>query len=405
MMSKYIYRDHYIERIIPFIDKDIIKVLIGMRRSGKSVLMKLLKDHLLSQGVMESQMLSYNFESFQTMDYRTAESLYEKIQSEITTRNERFYLFFDEIQEVQDWEKVINSLRVDFDVDLYITGSNASLLSGELATYLAGRYIEIPVYPFSFKEFSQQVINLEITYSDEELFTRYIRLGGMPFLGNLALEEEPVIQYLRDLYGSVLLKDVIERNKIRDAALLERILIYIISNIGRTFSAKNISDYLKSEQRRVAPETVYTYIKACEQACLLHRVPRQDLVGKRILKTQEKIFITDHGLRQAIYGRNNQDIDQILENIIYMEFLRRGYEITIGKYQDKEIDFVVEKGNQRAYYQVCYLLASEDVIEREFSVLEQVGDNYPKYVLSLDRFDLSRNGITHRNIREFLLGN
>ncbi len=271
MMSKYIYRDHYIERIIPFIDKDIIKVLIGMRRSGKSVLMKLLKDHLLSQGVMESQMLSYNFESFQTMDYRTAESLYEKIQSEITTRNERFYLFFDEIQEVQDWEKVINSLRVDFDVDLYITGSNASLLSGELATYLAGRYIEIPVYPFSFKEFSQQVINLEITYSDEELFTRYIRLGGMPFLGNLALEEEPVIQYLRDLYGSVLLKDVIERNKIRDAALLERILIYIISNIGRTFSAKNISDYLKSEQRRVAPETVYTYIKACEQACLLHR--------------------------------------------------------------------------------------------------------------------------------------
>ena len=365
--------------------------------------MELLKKHLVSKGVTESHILSYNFESFQTMSQRSAESLYSKIQTEISSRDGRFYLFFDEIQEVQDWEKVINALRVDYDTDIYITGSNASLLSGELATYLAGRYIEIPIYPFSFKEFSQQITYLGITYSEEELFSRYVRLGGMPFLGNLAYEEEPVIQYLRDLYGSVLLKDVIERNKIRDVALLERILIYIISNIGRTFSAKSISDYIKSEQRKVAPETVYTYIKACEQACLLHTVSRKDLVGKRILKTQEKIFITDHGLRQAIYGRNNQDIDQVLENIIYMELLRRGYEITIGKYQDKEVDFVVEKGNQREYYQVCYLLASEDVIEREFSVLEQIGDNYPKYVLSLDQFDHSRNGITHRTIREFLL--
>lgn len=402
-MGRYINRDHYIDRIRPFINTDIIKVLIGMRRSGKSVLMELLKDHLLSRGVMESHMLSYTFESFQTMEYRTAESLYERIRSEITSRNERFYLFFDEIQEVRDWEKLINSLRVDLDVDIYITGSNASLLSGELATYLAGRYVQIPVYPFSFKEFTQQVAHLKLSYDEEELFTRYVRLGGMPFLGNLALEEGPAIQYLRDLYGSVLLKDVIERNMIRDAALLERILIYLISNIGRTFSAKSISDYLKSEHRRVAPETVYTYIKACEQACLLHRVSRLDLVGKKLLKTQEKLFITDHGLRQAVYGRNEQDIDQLLENIIYMELLRRGYKVSIGKYQDKEIDFIVERGNQRAYYQVCYLLASEDVIKREFSVLEQIGDNYPKYVLSLDQFDFSRNGIIHRTIREFLL--
>ncbi|MGD1833759.1 MAG: ATP-binding protein [Sphaerochaetaceae bacterium] len=402
-MNRLIHRDQYIDRILPFIDTDIVKVLVGMRRSGKSVLMSLLMEHLKKRGVEESKLLVYNFESYQTIGLRKADRLYEEIQSRITEPGERYYLFFDEIQEVQGWERVINSLRVDFHVDIYITGSNAGLLSGELATYLAGRYIEIPVYPFSFKEFSEQSAVLGLSYSDDELFSQFIRVGGMPFLGNLALAEEPVTQYLRDLYNSVLLKDIIERNNIRDVELLERILIYIISNIGKTFSAKNISDYLKSEQRKVAPETVYNYIKACEQACLLHKVRRQDLVGKKILKVQEKIFITDHGLRQAIYGKNNQHIDQVLENIIYMELLRRGYKITIGKYQDKEIDFVAEKGSQRTYFQVCYLLASEEVTQREFSVLENIPDNYPKYVLSLDQFDFSRNGIIHRNIRDFLL--
>lgn len=402
-MNRLIHRDQYIDRILPFIDTDIVKVLVGMRRSGKSVLMSLLMEHLKKRGVEESKLLVYNFESYQTIGLRKADRLYEEIQSRITEPGERYYLFFDEIQEVQGWERVINSLRVDFHVDIYITGSNAGLLSGELATYLAGRYIEIPVYPFSFKEFSEQSAVLGLSYSDDELFSQFIRVGGMPFLGNLALAEEPVTQYLRDLYNSVLLKDIIERNNIRDVELLERILIYIISNIGKTFSAKNISDYLKSEQRKVAPETVYNYIKACEQACLLHKVRRQDLVGKKILKVQEKIFITDHGLRQAIYGKNNQHIDQVLENIIYMELLRRGYKITIGKYQDKEVDFVAEKGSQRTYFQVCYLLASEEVTQREFSVLENIPDNYPKYVLSLDQFDFSRNGIIHRNIRDFLL--
>ncbi|MDC7245308.1 MAG: ATP-binding protein [Sphaerochaetaceae bacterium] len=402
-MNRLIHRDQYIDRILPFIDTDIVKVLVGMRRSGKSVLMSLLMEHLKKRGVEESKLLVYNFESYQTIGLRKADRLYEEIQSRITEPGERYYLFFDEIQEVQGWERVINSLRVDFHVDIYITGSNAGLLSGELATYLAGRYIEIPVYPFSFKEFSEQSAVLGLSYSDDELFSQFIRVGGMPFLGNLALAEEPVTQYLRDLYNSVLLKDIIERNNIRDVELLERILIYIISNIGKTFSAKNISDYLKSEQRKVAPETVYNYIKACEQACLLHKVRRQDLVGKKILKVQEKIFITDHGLRQAIYGKNNQHIDQVLKNIIYMELLRRGYKITIGKYQDKEVDFVAEKGSQRTYFQVCYLLASEEVTQREFSVLENIPDNYPKYVLSLDQFDFSRNGIIHRNIRDFLL--
>jgi len=225
----------------------------------------------------------------------------------------------------------------------------------------------------------------------------------MPFLGKLDFEEQPALQYLEDIYRSVLLKDVIERNNIRDVDLLERILIYIISNIGRTFSAKSISDFLKSENRKAASETVYNYLKACENACLLYKIQRQDLVGKKILKVQEKIFIVDHGLRQAIYGNNQQNIDQILENIIFLELLRRGYKITVGKLIEKEIDFIAEKSDRKEYYQVCYLLSSETVIEREFAVLEKIKDNYPKFVLSLDQFNFSRRGIQHVNIREFLL--
>ncbi len=403
-MKNIISRDLYIEKIVPFLDKDIIKVLIGVRRSGKSVLLELIKKHLIQNGIDEKQFLSYNFESYQTINYRSDSDLYHEIQKRIGDSRPRHYLFLDEIQEVTRWERVVNSLRVDFDVDIYLTGSNAHLLSGELATYLAGRYVEIPVYPFSYKEFTVLAENLKLSWNKEELFQKYVVLGGMPFSGNLELEEGPTIQYMEDVYRSVLLKDVIERNKIRDVDLLERILVYIISNIGRTFSAKSISDYIKSENRKVASETIYNYLKACENACLLYKVSRQDLVGKKILKVQEKIFIVDHGLRQAVYGKNPQNIDQVLENIIFMELLRRGYRVTIGKYKDNEIDFVAEKGDMRQYYQVCYMLASESVIEREFSVLENIKDNFPKYVLSLDTFNFSRQGIEHINIKDFLLG-
>ena len=402
-MNEIIDRNSYIEKIKPFIDKDIIKVLVGVRRSGKSILLDLIKKHLMKNGINEKQLISYNFESYQTLHLRSDSDLYKEINNRIEQKGKKHYIFFDEIQEVANWEKIVNSLRVDFNVDIYLTGSNAQLLSGELATYLAGRYIEIPVYPFSYKEFSNLVQNINLHWNDEDKFTKYVLLGGMPFLGNLNFEEQPTIQYLEDIYRSVLLKDVIERNNIRDVDLLERILVYIISNIGRTFSAKNISDFFKSENRKVASETVYNYLNACENACLLYKVPRQDLVGKKILKIQEKIFIVDHGLRQAVYGNNQQNIDQILENIVFIELLRRDYKITIGKYKDKEIDFVAEKGNKREYYQVCYLLSSKNVIEREFSVLENIRDNFPKFVLSLDKFNFSRNGIDHINIKDFLL--
>jgi predicted AAA+ superfamily ATPase len=397
-----IKRPLYINKIIPFIDKDIIKVLVGMRRSGKSVLLDQVQDYLISTGVDCKQIISYNFESYSTISLRDDLSLYENIKQRISNSKDHYYVFLDEIQEVSNWEKVVNSLRVDFNIDIYITGSNSQLLSGELATYLAGRYIQINVYPFSFMEFLSLADTLNTNLDIKSNFNKYVILGGMPFIGNLEMKEDSSIQYLRDIYRSVLLKDVIERNKIRDVDLLERIIIYIISNIGRTFSAKNISDYLKSEKRKISSETVYNYITACESACLLHKVKRQDLVGKKILQTQEKIFIVDHGLRQALYGKNTQNIEQVLENIIFMELLRRGFDVTIGKFKDKKIDFVAEKNKERVYIQVSYILASDKVIDREFGVLESIKDNYPKYVITMDEFDFSRNGIQHLNIIEFL---
>lgn len=397
-----IKRVKYLEKIIPFIDTDLIKVLVGIRRSGKSVLMDQIKDVLLEKGVLENEIISYNFESYSTIDLRDDRVLYKSIAAKIEEQSGKCYLFLDEIQEVDNWEKVINALRVDFNVDIYITGSNAKLLSGELATYLAGRYVEIKVYSFSYEEFREHAAALALGWDEKDTFLKYVELGGMPFLGNLRMDSNTSIQYLEDIYRSVLLKDVIERNKIRDVDLLERIILYVISNIGRTFSAKSISDYLKSENRKVSSDTVYNYIKACEEACLLIKVSRQDMVGKKILKIQEKIFIADHGIRQAIHGQNQENIDQVLENIVFMELLRRGYKVTIGKLGDKEVDFIAERNKKRIYIQVTYLLASESVIEREFSVLESIKDNFSKYVVSMDEFDFSRNGIEHVNIRTFL---
>ncbi len=398
-----IKRNTYIDQIRPFIDQDIIKVLIGVRRSGKSVLLELIKDALREKGVHKDQIISYNFESYATIDLRDHFALYNVLKKRIEDHKKNHYIFLDEIQEVEGWEKLINAIRVDFNVDIYVTGSNARLLSSELATYLSGRYIEIDVYPFSFKEFLESIRTADVPLDHREAFNKYSTIGGMPFLINLNLKEDISIQYLEDVYRSVLLKDVIERNNIRDVDLLERIILYVISNIGRTFSAKSISDYLKNEKRKVSPETVYNYIKACEDACLLKKVSRYDMVGKKILQTQEKIFIVDHGIRQAVYGRNLDNIEQVLENIIFMELIRRGYKVTVGKYQDKEIDFIAEKNSEKLYIQVAYLLATEKVINREFEVLTKIKDNHPKYVLTMDDYNFSRDGIIHMNIRDYLL--
>lgn len=390
-------------RIKPFINKDLIKVITGIRRCGKSVMLQTIQKELLNSGIKKEVIFSYNFESMIFSHLCTAESLYKHVMDSTRSLQGKIYLFFDEIQEVKDWERAINSFRVDLDCDIYITGSNSQLLSGELSTYLAGRYVEFVIYPFSFQEFTEQIQLEQPNITSNESFKKYLLYGGMPYLWNLQYKDEPVKQYLRDLYNAVELKDIVRRKKIRDVDLLERILAYVTANIGNTFSSTAISKFLKSEGRRIAPETILNYLHAGSEAFLFYPVKRKDLIGKKILSVQEKYYLADHGIREAVIGGNMQDINLILENIVFIELKRRGYSINIGKYENKEVDFVATRQSQQIYIQICYLLASPETIEREFGIYKNIPDNYPKYVLSLDEFDMSRDGIIHMNIRDFLL--
>ena len=398
-----IKREIYMDKIRPFIDKDLIKVLTGMRRCGKSVMLQLIQDELKSNGVFQEQIISFNFEMRKNMHLNNFNDLYDEIIKLTDNSKEKFYLFFDEIQEVTEWEKCINALRVDLNCDIYITGSNAKLLSGELATYLAGRYVEFIIYPFSFNEFKEVNESLFPNIRIDECFRNYITMGGMPYLVNLDYNRAPSEQYLKDIYNSIVLKDIVTRNNVRDTDLLERIISYVLTNVSTVFSSSSIEKYFKSEGRGVSKETILNYIKYCMDAFLFYRVKRQDLIGKQILTVNEKYYVVDHGIREAVVGGNQRDIGMILENIVYLEMLRRGYHVTVGKSGNKEIDFVCETANEKMYVQVSYLLASNETIEREFGVYKDIKDNYTKYVISLDEFDMSRDGIKHMNIRDFLL--
>lgn len=398
-----IKRESYMARIRPFIDGDLIKVLTGIRRSGKSVMLELIKDELRARGVTEEQLIAFNFEDMRNAQLCTAEALHDELVRRAASIKGKIYFFFDEIQEVERWERCVNSLRVEMDCDIYITGSNAKLLSGELATYLAGRYVEFIIYPFSFSEFLALYHSVEPDADTRTCFDRYLTFGGMPYLANLRFDETACRQYLRDLFNSVELKDIVKRNNVRDVDMLERIIAYVTANIGTTFSSTAISKYLKNEGRRVSPETVLNYLKACSDAFLFYQVRRQDLQGKKILTVNEKYYVADHGIREAVIGGNMRDINLVLENIVFMEALRRGYSVTVGKVGEREIDFVCERHGEKCYIQVTYLLAAEETVQREFGVYEHVQDNFPKYVVSLDEFDMSRNGVRHYNIRDFLL--
>ena len=392
-------RPDYIKRIKPFIGLEPVKVLTGLRRSGKSVMLKLIQSEIASEEVPEANIISFNFESMNTP--RDAEALHKEVAERVLSTTGKVFMFFDEIQEVKDWEKCINSLRVEYDCDIYITGSNAKLLSGELATYLAGRYIEFIIYPFSFREFLSMPAQ-----KDEPLtsaFSKYLTLGGMPFLSNITDNPEACNLYLTDIYNSVILKDVVRRNNIRDVDQLERVITYVLANVGHSFSATSLSKYFKSEHRVVSHDTILNYTKACADAFLFFKINREDLPGKKILTINEKYYVADHGLRSAVYGQGGNDIDQVLENIVCLELLRRGYKVTVGRNGDKEIDFVASKNGEKLYVQVCYLLADERTVEREFGAYKGVPDNYPKYVVSFDNFNFSRNGIKHMNICDFLL--
>ena len=391
------------QRIRPFMNTDLIKVFTGIRRAGKSVMLELVKNELKESGIGEENFLCINFEQFSNSQFLDVESLYKKITDFQKNTKGKIYLFFDEIQEVEGWEKCINSCRVDFDCDIYITGSNAKLLSGELATYLAGRYVEFVIYPFSFAEFFEMNLIKNPNADKATCFMQFLKTGGMPFLSNFPDDDSAKSQYLIDIYNSVVLKDVVKRNNIRDVDTLERIVAYAFSNIGHIFSATSLSKYFKSENRKISHDTILNYLKFCSDAFLFYKINRYDLEGKKIVTVNEKYYCADHGLREALFGKNIQNIDQVLENIVCLELLRRNYKVYVGKKGDLEIDFIAEKQGKKIYIQVAYLLANEETIKREFSVYNFVKDSYPKYVVSMDDLDFSQNGIIHKNIKDFLL--
>jgi uncharacterized protein len=394
-------RTIYTERIKPFIGKPVIKVITGMRRSGKSTFVKQIIEHLLAESVPEKNILYINKESLDFDFIRDYRDLNAYVQQSFSGNTEKKCLFVDEIQEIENWEKAVTSLFSEGEYDIYITGSNAHLLSSEISTLISGRYIEFPIYTLGFNEFLQFRDDKRETVEAE--FRHYLRFGGLPALHHFDFNEEVVYQYINALYSTILLKDVIKRNNIRNISLLENITKYIFDNVGNIFSAKKVADYLKSQRIGVGVETVQNYFSYLVSSHALHKVPRYDIKGKRLLELNEKYYLGDIGFKNALLGYRDQDISGILENIVFLELKRRGYQIAIGKLGDLEIDFIAEKPNKKIYIQVAYLLAHPATIDREFSVLKKIKDNYPKIVLSLDTvIGEDVDGIRRMNLIDFL---
>lgn len=400
-----INRKIYLDELAKFRDQPIIKVLVGPRRSGKSSILKLYIEDLKRLKIPPANIYHLNFESFEWAEIAEAEKLYAWFTSRIS-KEEQVYILLDEIQEVSNWEKAINSLTVDFKVDLVITGSNSRLLSSELATFLTGRYVEIPVYTLSFKE--TMVFNRAFGSNEDEntekAFDQYLALGGFPILYTFPFQLDTAYKIILDIYSSVILRDTVQRFGIRDVELLERLVRFIMDNVGQKFSAKSIVDYFKSQQRKLDINTIYNYLNALESAFIMYRVPRYDIRGKELLKTFEKFFVSDHGLVHAVLGKRPHLISGILENIVFLEMMRRGYKVYVGKLDDIEIDFVAEKSDRRIYIQVAYRMDEPSTLERERKPLLQIADNYPKYILTMDkRLSGNIDGIITCFLPEFLV--
>ena len=395
-----VLRKKQLDFVRPFIGTDVIKVFTGIRRCGKSVLLGQVRDMIVKEIDPGAPVFYLDLDDEANAGYLKEGVLFAELEKRLKQNSDRrMYLFLDEIHDVERWEKVVNSIRMRHNADVYITGSNSKLLSGELATYITGRYVEFPLGPFSYGEFLESA-SLE---AGDESLRRYLEFGGMPFLSEVAYRPEAAKRYLQDVYGAILLKDVVRRKGIRDVDLLERIVRYVMTETGHVFSAQKIVDFLKHEHIVTAPSTVLNYLRACEEAFLLTRVPREDLIGKRILSVDEKYYVADCGLRNANVSANpGRDIDQLLEVVVYREMRRRGYEVTIGRVKEKEVDFVCQKGADRLYIQVSYLMPTAEIRDREFGALMSVPDQYDKLVLSMDRFDFSSGGIRHRYLPDFL---
>jgi len=396
-------REQYLTKLIQYKNKPLIKVITGIRRCGKSTLLSLFENHLLSTGVDKKHIIRINFESFDFDEITNYKELHDHIKKRLNNPQERYYLILDEVQQVSSWEKAVNSFLVDANVDIYITGSNAYLLSSELSTLLSGRYVEIKMQPLSFKEY------LDFTESDkdentEEKFNQYLEFGGLPTVVQLLDNPETIGPFLEGIYNTVLMKDVIERNRVRDPALLESILKYIAVNVGSIVSTKKISDYLTSSGRKTTSETIDNYLKMLENAFILYKANRFDVKGKMFLKTLEKYYIVDTGIRNQLTGLRNTDLGHVLENVVFLELLRRGYDVAIGKIGTLEVDFVATKPHEKIYYQVSATLMDKNTRERELRSLKTIPDNYPKYILTMDRtLFKDYSGIRVKNIIDFLL--
>lgn len=397
-----LYRENYVQKIVGFKDMDVIKVITGLRRSGKSTIMRQVQEYYENTGISRDQILYYNFESYEYIDLLDDKKLYMHIKNEIQHIQGCCYLFLDEIQNVKNWQKCINALQVDVHCDIYITGSNAKLLSGELATYIAGRFIEIKVFPFSFKEYAAAQKDQNREKKSKVLFQEYLQYGGMPFVCYLN-DKEKFKEYMSGVFSTIILNDMISRNNVRNPLIMERVLTYAIDNIGHLISASSIVKYLKNEHLKVSIDTVISYLRMGSDALLFQKTPRGNLLGKEVLKTQEKYYISDHGFKQYLFHSNMRDIELVLENIICIEMLRRGYDVSVGEVMKKEVDFVCRRNEECLYIQVSYLMPDSTTREREFAPLLLIRDNYPKYVLSMDELDFSQQGIRHCNIVDFLL--
>lgn len=394
-----IIRERYLKMIRPFYNQDLIKVLIGIRRSGKSVILTQIIDEL--KGKIDNNHIIYiNFEDFDCEEYTEPRKLNNYIKERIVD-DKKYYIFFDEIQNVKSWEKVVNSLRATKNTSIFITGSNSDLLSSDLATHIAGRYVSFKITPFTFSEVCE-LLSITDKKDIEEAFNEYIKWGGMP---QRFMQEDDASKktYLNDIYNSIVIKDIVKRFNIKDIDLLNRIVTYILTTPAQTFSPESLKKYFESESRGVSLETLYNYLDYITRANLISKVERYDVRGKRILTGKYKYYLTDLGFTNILSEGKKEQVGAYLENIVYNELIARGYNVSIGNLENGEIDFIATKFEEKIYIQVAYILADESVVQREFDAYKKIEDNYPKYVISLDRFDFSKNGIIHKNIIDWLL--
>ncbi len=430
-----IQRPRYMEQILPFINTPVVKILTGVRRSGKSTILRMLMQELQHRGIPEERIIYYNFDSFVYSHLKGALDLYNEIKDRLgpritipagkvapmssnltdpadkrsvrkknATDAQKTYLFLDEVQEIDEWERAVNSFTVDFNVDIYVTGSNSRMMSSEISTYLTGRYVSFRVFPLSFAEY----LDFRKTYHPisniHAEFSRYLQLGGFPGVHLQEFTPAEVYALVKDIYNATIFTDIVSRNQIRKVDLLERIVKFVFDNVGQTFSATSISKYLKNERRSIDNETVYNYLKKLENAYIIHRCPRVDIEGKGLLKTQEKYYLADTAFRYSVLGYSPDSIASSLENVVYLELLRRGYDVYVGKLQTGEVDFVATRRGEKVYIQVTQKIVLPETEKREYHRLLDISDNYPKYVLRTDEFAGGNyEGIKSMHVADFLL--